>query len=252
MTPSAVCAARSVCPAGAGSKVVITIGPSVSACNRPSSALHAVRHHLVFFCCRRSLAPGRCNPAGAARLSLPRRTDSRCPASPPAVPRGMYAGAPAAGGRVVRTGGPQLGHQRVPCAQVGVQQRREWSVGAVQNGASPCPHCCRYCSQLVAALRPAALTLTLLNLCSLANLAEAMKLTRRLCRWVQQAALPHQPQPLCALAEPTHRRVCHAQLPAQQATLCFPPDSPPSPPLCAQCVAGHHWAGDCGAAARGV
>ncbi len=30
VTPSAVCAGRSVCPAGAGSKVVITIGPSVS------------------------------------------------------------------------------------------------------------------------------------------------------------------------------------------------------------------------------
>ena len=86
MTPSAVCASRSVCPAGAGSKVVITIGPSVSACNQLSSARHAGRHHLVSCCRHCSLAPGRCIPAGAARISLP-PPQLRCLLPFPPVPQ---------------------------------------------------------------------------------------------------------------------------------------------------------------------
>lgn len=39
--PSAVCAGRSVCPAGAGSKVVMTIGPSVSPPRRVCAVLFA-------------------------------------------------------------------------------------------------------------------------------------------------------------------------------------------------------------------
>ena len=141
VTPSAVCTSRSVCPAGAGSKVVITVGPSVRFARRsgegggrsPSRGFQPpslpVPAGSLF--CPRSLLVSR-----QRRLSwrtfayrIPPRHEltspvlllpPSCPApTPGAVPGRGHAGAAAAGGGVVRARGPELGHQRVPRSQVG-------------------------------------------------------------------------------------------------------------------------------------